>query len=88
MAEKALQCNVNGLDCRGKAEYVCHHCGRPLCSGHGCCKWGWDPAFAGWPIAHHCPSCDHIHGIGKWMRVFINWTNQLFERKNINEVES
>ncbi len=80
MAEKGLKCSVNRSGCKNKAEYVCHHCGRPLCSGPNCCLWGWDSAFAGLPIAHHCPSCDHIRGLGRLAREMINQSNQLFER--------
>jgi hypothetical protein len=39
-------------DCRpgvvtGKVvQFVCHHCGKPLCDEHR--RWGWnDPAFSG-----------------------------------------
>lgn len=79
MAEK-LQCRINYSGCKNEAEYVCHHCGRPLCSGPNCCQWVWDPAFAGLPIAHHCPECDHMQGIGLLARVIINESNQFFER--------
>jgi hypothetical protein len=79
MAEKELACSVNYSGCKNEADYVCHHCGRPLCSSPNCCKWGWDSAFAGLPIAHHCPDCDHIQGVGLLMRNVIDQSNQFFE---------
>ena len=74
-----LQCCINFKGCKNKANYVCHHCGRPLCDGSDCCRWGWDFGFVGYPIAYHCPDCDHIRGIGLLGRNIINITNQSYE---------
>jgi hypothetical protein len=75
--EQGLKCSVNYAGCKGKAKYICHHCGRLLCDGYNCCCWGWDPALAGWPIAYHCPACDDLPLVVKWARNAINYSNQL-----------
>lgn len=77
--EKTLQCSINRIGCKGKAEYVCHHCGRLLCNGPNCSLWAWDSAFAGLPIAYHCPGCDHLPLIGKLFRAVINGSNHLYD---------
>jgi hypothetical protein len=86
MAQEGLQCYIKGTGCESRAEFVCHHCGVPLCGGENCCKWGWDSAFAGRigyfltlpPIAHHCPTHDHIRGLARLARDAVNKLNQLF----------
>jgi hypothetical protein len=66
MGQKNLHCSVKKAGCLTTAEHVCHHCGRLICRGSGCCKWSWDSDFAGRkglfalsPVAYHCPNCDH-----------------------------
>ena len=76
-SEQGLKCNVNYAGCKGEAKYLCHHCGRPLCDGYNCCRWGWDPALAGWPITYHCPVCDDLPPFVKWARNAVNYSNQL-----------
>lgn len=73
MAEKKLLCSINLKDCTSEAQYVCHHCGRPLCDGPNCCKWIMDAAFTGWPAASHCPECDHLFWVLKLFRNGIDW---------------
>ncbi len=77
--DQGLKCSVNYAGCKGEAERLCHHCGRPLCSGYNCCRWGWDPALAGWPITYHCPACDDLPQIVKYLRNAINHTNQFYD---------
>jgi len=78
MAEREPACSVNRTGCTNKVKYACHHCGRLLCDGPNCCKWGWDVAFVGFPIAYHCPECDHIGGLGLLARELIDRSNQFF----------
>jgi hypothetical protein len=62
-----LQCKVRNLGCGGKADYVCHHCGKPVCKQ--CDKEMVDHQFArptwrkAYPKAHHCPDCYHPSGV-------------------------
>ena len=86
MADKKLMCSIKLKDCTGEAKYSCHHCGRPLCDGPNCRKSGWDTAFAGWPIAHHCPNCDHLFLGFKWVRMGLDvfrrsWLGRIIRRK-------
>jgi hypothetical protein len=64
-----LQCAVRNHGCKGTAKFVCHHCGKPICSQ--CDKEMLDDQFASlsWhkfpPKAHHCPKCSHSSTNGK-----------------------
>lgn len=75
----SLICQINRKGCKNEASYVCHHCGRPLCAGAHCCRWGWDTAFVGLPIAYHCPDCDHLPWLGQMAREVIDGGNWLGE---------
>ncbi len=75
VGDQGLKCSVNYTGCKGEAKYLCHHCGRLLCSGYNCCRWSWDLALAGWPIAYHCPDCDDAQAIVRWVRDAINRSN-------------
>jgi len=81
MAESKLLCSVNLKDCTSEAQYACHHCGRPLCDSPYCRKWILDAAFTGWPIANHCPECDHLFGGLKIFRDGIDWLKQKLKPK-------
>lgn len=58
-----LQCVIRSPGCLKTARFVCHHCGRPLCSH--CDKVMVDRQFAKsdhtkkYPKTHHCPDCYH-----------------------------
>jgi hypothetical protein len=78
-SDPGLVCSVHHPGCLGKAAYVCHHCGRLLCNGPNCHIWMWDPALAGWPIAYHCPACDHLLGPFRMVRCAINWSNRAYD---------
>jgi len=61
-----LLCQVRNPGCIGTAKFICHHCGKPLCSR--CDMEMVDTQFArpSWrkryPKAHHCPDCFHPSG--------------------------
>lgn len=88
VSKQVLQCSINRAGCQGKATRMCHHCGRLLCEGYNCCKWGWDAAFAGWPIAYHCPRCEHLPRLLRWMRDAVVLSNRVDAHlsKNIERI--
>lgn len=56
---RTIICAIRAADCRVTVSYVCHHCGLPLCDGPNCHVKEADHAFAGMPLAIHCPDCRH-----------------------------
>lgn len=59
MKVECAECNASEEQDNVTIDYVCHHCGKPLCRNHAQALK--DAAFAGprWkkPTAYHCTAC-------------------------------
>jgi DNA-directed RNA polymerase subunit RPC12/RpoP len=80
-----LQCAVRNPGCRKTASYVCHHCGRLICSR--CDREMVDRQFAvsaqtkKYPKAHHCPDCYHPNPMDSFLRkVSMGWLKRFFRQ--------
>lgn len=55
-----IKCGILGADCQRSVQYICCHCGIPICQGRNCCRVIEEPNYhsvgASADMAH-CVNC-------------------------------